>query len=207
MPRQAKTRRKIIAVRLHQRCWKRAKHRPALSWQHWRRRRELRAHIQVCDAIVRLGVRAVVFVTQAKIQREIRTHSPIVLDKQVIRVGAKIIRIGSRLQTGLLRQSKQEIGEVVSGIRSSLRRAAGIITRRKSSKHEGAIGIPRRTETLQNAAIVRAKAPVVLGAIPRDGVRDGVSLVQLAAWRRIAQPSETRETEPRQSKVEWICRN
>src|SRR5258708_38678684 len=101
------------------------------------------------------------------------------------------------MRAGLLRQSKQATGQVVSGIRSRWRCAAGIITRRKHSKHEGAIGIPCRTETLQNSAIVRAKAPVVLGAIPRDGVRDCVSLVQLAAWRRIAQPSEARETEPR----------
>jgi len=119
------------------------------------------SNIQVRDLIVCFRVGPVVFIAQAEIERETGPEAEIILRVNIKGVGAEIIGIGARLQASLLRQAKQEIGEVVPGV-GSRHAAAACCERRKAVNTKLPSAFLRRTKTLQNAAIVSAKRQLCL---------------------------------------------
>src|SRR5260370_14265354 len=62
-------------------------------------------------------------------------------------------------------------------------------------------------EALQNAAVISAETPVVLAAIPRNCLRDGVGLIEFTARCRVVQSTERCEADSRQPPVKRIARN
>src|SRR6266481_520514 len=132
-----------------------------MAWRTWRARRlrtgKAGADGEVRDLALRFRIGAVVFVTQAKIERQTGAESEIVLRVNVKRVGAEIIGIRSRLQRALLRQSEQEIGEIVAGVRDG--RAGGACESRsgKAGEDKTPLGVLRGAKTLEDAAVVSAK--------------------------------------------------
>src|SRR5579859_610416 len=62
-------------------------------------------------------------------------------------------------------------------------------------------------KTLKNAAVVDAKAEIVLCMIPGNRVGDCIRLVEFAARRGIAKSAKRSEADPWQAPVERVCRN
>ncbi len=156
---------------------------------------------------MRFGVRPIVFVAESDIERQVGSHSPIILHKGVVGVRAKIVRVCARLQAGLLWQSQQEVREIVSCVRQGLRRPSRIVPGGESGENKRTVRISRRTETLQDAPVVAAKSPVVLPAIPHNRIGNRKRLVEFAARHRIIQTAETVKADPRQPEIERVGRN
>src|SRR5256884_5238321 len=65
-----------------------------------------------------------------------------------------------------------------------------VLRRRISRKYEAAFRVSGGMEALQNAAVVSAEAPIVLGVVPGNGVGKRVRLIELAARRRAIQAAK-----------------
>ena len=102
LPGDAHARREIVAVRPDQGIREHAVVGPGLACQDGHSRGKTGRHVQVCNTMVRFGVRAVVFVAQAQIERQTRPEPPVILNEKIVRVGAEIIGIGPELKRSLL---------------------------------------------------------------------------------------------------------
>src|SRR6266699_1001001 len=111
----------FVSVRPDERREKYSVEGPGVARQHGGSRSKARGHVQISDAIARLGVRSVVFVAQSQIERQIGTESPIVLREEIKRIGAEVVGICARLEGGLLRETQQEVGEIVPRVGYRLR--------------------------------------------------------------------------------------
>ena len=198
-PGDADARSEVVAIGMQQRCGK-----SRLAGQHDGRSGETIGDVEVGDAIVRFGVRAVVFVAETEIQRKLGQNAPVVLREKIEGVRREIVRVGARLQSGLLRRTDQEIGEVVAGVGDRRRAAGSERGSFKSGEDERALGILRGAETLQNAAIVAAEAKVVFAAIPGERVGNCVGLIEFAARRGIGEAAERVEADAGDAEVERI---
>ena len=67
---------------------------------------------------------------------------------------------------GLLREAEEEVCEIVAGIGQGLGAACCVLRSGEAGENKIAFGISGGTEVLEYAAIVAAKAPVMLSAIP-----------------------------------------
>src|SRR6267378_5327139 len=140
----------------------------------------------------------------AQVKREAWKDAPVVLGEEVEGVGAKVVRAGAELKRGLLGKAEEEVGKIVAGVGDGLRGAGSVLRSGKAGEDETSFGISGGLETLENAAIVSAKAPIVLAVIPVEGVGDGVGLIELAARRGIDEAAEGSETDSGQAKVKGI---
>src|SRR5260370_32023540 len=73
------------------------------------------------------------------------------------------------------------MGEVVCGSWGGY--TAGELRSRKAGEDEAALGILGGAETLQDASVVPAKAPIVLASAPGEGVGECIRLIEFAAGR------------------------
>src|SRR5260370_39625057 len=71
------------------------------------------------------------------------------------------------------------MGEVVCGSWGGY--TAGELRSRKAGEDEAALGILGGAETLQDASVVPAKAPIVLASAPGEGVGECIRLIEFAA--------------------------
>src|SRR5438128_2355528 len=57
-----------------------------------------------------------IFIAQPQVQGHILGYAPVVLNEEVIRVGAELVIDGAELNRGLLREPQQEVGKSQTGM-------------------------------------------------------------------------------------------
>src|SRR5260370_25783329 len=94
------------------------------------------------------------------------------------------------------------MGEVVCGSWGGY--TAGELRSRKAGEDEAALGILGGAETLQDASVVPAKAPIVLASAPGEGVGECIRLIEFAAGRGGCKSPKRGENDSRKTPIESV---
>ena len=207
-PRHPRARREVVAIRVDGARRERAGVRPRLAREDGCDGGEVRVGVQVDEVVVRLPVRRQVLVAQARVDRELRIHTPVVLDKQAPRARPEPDRARTVVQRGLLRHAEEEIREVQA--RAGRSRAGArrrVIARVEPGEDEAAARVAVGPAVVEHPAEVAAPAervPLVrLHLVQAHG--DG--LVRPDRRRLVAKAAHARERQRRDAPRERIRRD
>ena len=194
--RNADARREIVALRIDQIAWIFSGIGSDASGENGGHGREIIAGVQGGKVVVLLRVGGKIFVAKAKEQGQIGQGPPTILGKSIPGILPQIRLLLGRLQRGLLRQTKQQVGKRGAGGRTSTVAAGGTgLLGEEAGKGVGSghiAGIAE--EVVMDAAKVSSIADVVLLVNPGDGfgnrdrligLKVRLLLVTLVNWLRV----------------------